>query len=113
MLVMRMFILMLVLAAGSASASTIYFNPTTKMYFADGHFFWFTCERIDSFAKRKLRDYPTFPVRGFIPMDSVKLFQFRESFSVYQCWKAKRSSDAHIEKYGTADQMMRPEIDSQ
>lgn len=113
MFLMRSIVMLSVLVAGSASASNIYFNPTTKMYFADGHFFWFTCEYIDSLAKRRLQDYPTFPVRGFIPMNSITLFRYRESFSTYQCWKAKRSADALIKKYGTADEMMRPEIESQ
>lgn len=79
------------------------------MYFADGHYFYFTCERADNLIKKKLPNYSRhgFAKSGFIGLGFDSFFAYRQAFGFFDCYKARGKADDLIERYGEPDEVMR------
>lgn len=85
---------------------TLFYSDDYGVYFADGHFFYMTCEKADEVIKKSdMRSYPW--LKGLRPVSIGQLVQLRESLSFLQCFRMSRNVAEKEEKYGSADDLMK------
>lgn len=88
-----------------AQGHVIFINYDHGVFFANGNFFYYTCEKADEILRSKdLKRYPNF--EGLIPFSLGRFMQHRENTSFVQCLKLRHAAAERIGKYGTANQMM-------
>lgn len=95
-------------SARATETTTMFYNLTTHMFFADGHFFYFTCERADLLIGKKLKRYPVnVELSGFIPYSFDSFFAQRTRLSYFQCAKRRWAANDLIARFGEPDKIMR------
>lgn len=84
---------------------TLFVSDEYGVYFANGNFFYYTCEKADEVIRaKKLERFPNLP--SLRPYSMGVFMRDREDTNSSQCLKFKRYAAQRIAMYGTANQMM-------